>query len=730
MKEKRHEGKPGPYCGRCPYKDQPYVPGDGPDNASVMVLGEGPGMTDARTGRCFSGITGKRLTKQLSYAKLFLSDCWAGNVVMCHVPKSRKPTKTAIRCCRPLLEEEMAKVQPSTVITLGAASFEAFYDGKLAAYHGSKIAGEGYTLVPMYKPDAYDDNPDLLRTIYNDYRGLKDRRQLTPASGDYRLSRAWVKPGNDRYSIDTETTGLDLRSKLLGMSISDSPGEASYIPAMSCPKWTPFMDHTVMHNAKYDLGILESNEVCFIDEWEDVDDTYLLAYCMNKKPLGLKALAIQELQTEMLKYTDVADGDKSLAGVPDEEVAEYASADADMTLRLWEHLWKTSAPWERTLYETIEKPLPGIMAKAQLAGVVVDVDHFEKMSVDMGIELQEWEIYFDSNYGLAPEVLRSPTALAKWLTFRLKRHVHSTEKYALEKLQNLDPIVKDLLEWRPRYKLKTAFVDSILNLQRAGLVFPEFNQTGTGTGRVSCKKPNLQQLPKRGDKTIRKGFTAPPGHVVASLDNSQIDLRSLAYLSQDEEMNRVFREDLDMHDETAMDIIGNVEELSRRLAKTANFLTVFGGGAAALAMKTGVEEDIAYDFMDRYWDRHPGVKNWVEDTHQKLMDLGYVETVYKRRRYIPKVYTRERGAALREGQNMPVQGTSADVLKLQQAAVADIAIPFGQIHDELDFYLPEEHAVEMCRELKARMEGVDCPFKLKVECAVGPNMGEMEKVAF
>jgi DNA polymerase-1 len=738
LKEKRHEGKPGPFCGRCPYRDEKMVPGYGPSTATYMVLGDFPGVFDARKGRLFTGMSGKRLEKQFSHAKLFLSDCWLGSVVRCHVPsrKNRKkatPTPTSVKCCRPLLEADLDDVQPTVVITLGTTAFGAFYDGLLTAYHGARIQGDGYVLVPMFAPDAHDDNPDLLRVIYQDYRGLRDRPQLEAVSGNYRMA-VFQEPTNDRYAVDTETTGLDLRSRLLGMGVAHDTGEAVYTPDNQVPRGRYWLGHATMHHAKYDLGVLDSNGVSdCMEDWEWVDDTMLLAYCMNKKPLGLKPLAIQELHLEQVPFKDVAH-QKSLVNVDPEIVATYCCADADLTLRLWDYLWKLATARERRLYLDIERPLPPVFAAMQLRGVHVDVEYFEELAAaqDKQLALLARRIRQTPECGaLVPEVLSSPTRLSTSLSALLRIGLRSSDKFALDKVAKRHPVIPLIQEWRELYKLKTAFVDSILGLERGGMVYPEFGQTATSTGRLNCKGPNLQQLPKK-TKTIREGFPAPEGYVVVTIDNSQIDLRSLAYLSQDEEMLRCFAEGLDMHSETSTSLLGSAEEDMRRIAKTANFLVVFGGGADALAMKTGADPELAYNFMDAYWERHPGVKAWVEATHAKLVQDGFVETVYGRRRYIPKVYTRERGAAFREGQNMPVQGTSADVLKLQTLAVSKTnvgALMFGQIHDELDLYVPADRAEERIRVLVKAMESVDCPFDLKVEAMMGPNLGDQTKVA-
>ena len=735
LKEKPHPGKPGPYCGHCPYKDSALVPGGG-GKGGVMLVGAGPGEADVRAGHRYAGNTGKRLGMQLGKAGLLLGDCWVDDVVQCHVPKTRKPTKTAMRCCRPQLEKSMAACQPHTIITLGAPALEAFYPGgKIAVYHGQKIQAEGYLLVPMYQPNAYDDNPDLLRVIAQDYAGLKKRPTLKVNDGTYSLSKktGWPAMANDRFAVDTETTGLDLRSDMLGASFSDSPGFGVYWEAKRLRHQDHVPDHAVMHHSKFDLGILDSNGIVGIDDWHDVDDTLLLAYCMNKKPLGLKSLVAQELHVEMLKFADLAEGD-TLEGLEPKDIKDYACGDADMTLQLWNHLWSQAMSRERRLYETIEKPLPRIMAKAQLAGVLVDVPYFERLSIALQAEL--WTRYQDmlkleGCRELNMDVLTSPTKLAAFLTKLLKRHVPKTAKFDMDRLKGLHPVVPLMMEFRSKQKLKTAFVDSILALQRGGLVFPDFNQSGTSTGRWSCSKPNMQQLPKRTDKTVRQGFIAPDGFVVLCIDNSQIDLRSLAYLSQDYELNRIFREDRDAHEETANLLKGGEDvETARRVAKTANFLTVFGGGEDALAMKADVALQVAHDFLEAHKLKHPGIYEWVGHTHDSLTKLGYVETAYGRRRYIPKVYTRERGAAFREGQNMPVQGTSGDILKLQLAAASKVCIPFSQVHDELDFYVEKKHAKEQARELVRLMESVECPFTLKVEAAMGPSLGELKKLKF
>ncbi len=720
LKEKRVKGKPGPYCGQCPYKDQPMLPNTTEVSSSIMLVGEGTR---------YSGLSGRRLERQLSRAGIRMSEVGKTNVVRCQVPKTRKPTKTAMRCCRPLLEETLAACGPQVVMTLGAEAFSAFYPGNLRDYHGARIRGEGYELIPMYKPDAFDDNPDLLRTINNDYKGLRTRKVLEPIDGEYRVGKARPRMGNDRYSVDTETDGLPLTSNLLGVSQTDTPGQATYTPARHYPKGVKFPDHVVMHNAKYDLGILQSNGVANVEDFEDVDDTMLLAYCMGRKPLGLKTLAVQEMGLEMKKFVDVSDDGKTLVGVPDAEVADYSGADADATLRLWNHLWPRACARERNLYEKIDKPLPPILARMQLEGVLVDVKYFTGLGNQMGKALADMERGLLSNFGLEADTLRSPAALSRWLAATLKHSIESTDHETLKALKKEHPVVEQIDAWRVLFKLKTSFVDSLLNLQKKGMIFPQFGQCGTRIGRFNSSDPNLQQTPKRMDKTIRKGFPARPGTVVCAIDNSQLDLRSLAWTSQDSKLMRIFPPyNADAHDEAAMEMFNKIDPDRRWLAKMCNFIVTYGGGPGALSRKTDLPEEQTTKFLNLYWDTHPELRGWVERVHRQAYDQGYLDDMYGRRCFFPALYTGDRHRGERQAQNFPPSGTSADVMKLQLAAASRMALPFATVHDELDFYLPEKEWRDMVPELVRAMQTVDCPFPLKCEASVGPTLGTMRKL--
>ena len=293
-------------------------------------------------------------------------------------------------------------------------------------------------------------------------------------------------------------------------------------------------------------------------------------------------------------------------------------------------------------------------------------------------------------------------------------------------------------QYRKVQKLKSGFVDSILGLQEEGMVHPVFNQVGTVTGRMSSSEPNMQQLPKREDKTIRRAFIAPPGFMVVTFDNSQIELRVLAYESGDPVMNEILKGGGDIHTETALRIFGKVDDFLRRLAKTINFGVVFGISPKGLAKKINVEggktgrtvtEDEAREFIRAYFKTFAMVERYILGLHELVISKGFVETWMGRRRYIPKVHMpAHRSAALREAQNSPIQGGASEVIKLQMIAVTEAALPFAQVHDELVFYLPAKSYARKAMEIAKLMEGIDCPFNLKVEAKAGLNFGDVESL--
>jgi DNA polymerase-1 len=576
----------------------------------------------------------------------------------------------------------------------------------------------------------------------DDFYGLKSRPMMRQLKGEYQVKDTYTL-SSELCAMDTETEGLEIGAKLIGLAVSEVPGEATYLHGDGVFNFVRSNSqiNTVFHNAKFDLMALATNGVP-VETFNSIDDTMVLAYCMNKRHLALKDLVLQELHLEMQRFEDIAI-DGSLIGVPVEKVAAYCGSDTDGTLRLFRYLWKNADPREKRLYTVVEKPLMPILSKMALNGVYIDVKYLEELGKEMDASLGKLLEGMEAKYHVTREMLQSPKQLSDFLYKKLGLPVlketetggPSTDRFALDGLEDKHPAVATINQFRKQQKLKTAFVDSILKLQVDGKVYPTFNQVGTVTGRMSSSSPNMQQLPKREDKTIRRAFIAPPGFVVAAFDNSQVELRVLAYESGDPAMNEILEAGGDIHDETALRMFGELTEFNRRVAKTINFGVVYGISPKGLARKinaeskktgTSITESAAEKFIEIYFDTYKNVERYIDKVHRSVQQVGFVETWMGRRRHIYKVHIpRHRAAALREAQNSPIQGGASDVIKLQMAAVAGVALPFAQIHDELVFYLPTKTYMKQVAEIKKLMEGIDCPFELKVDAKVGPNLGEL-----
>lgn len=722
-------------CAKCPLRGRPFVGGRGGGVGCTMLVGEGPGTDDAKSGRAYSGLNGKRLEKLLERAKIDPEACRFTHIVQCHVPKSRAPTKRMALSCRSFIEAELARFRPKMVITLGETAFAAFYPGKLKGYHGTKIDGEGYTLVPMYKPDAFDHAPDLLGVMHDDFAGLSRRPKIRQLEGEYCIDVDYSL-ATDRASLDVETTGLDLRSEVVGMAVSEAPGEAYYFHGKHALAWLDGREFgaVVMQNAKFDLGVLESSGIP-MSSFGNVDDTMLLAYCMERRNLGLKDLVLQELNLEMGRFEDLAKDGETLVGVPAGEVAAYCGADADGTLRLWERLWGSANARERKLYLDVEKPLVSILAQMELRGIDVDVEYLGRLGVEVDAEMDSVAEKLKLKFGLQRDALTSPKKMQDFIYRKLGLSISaltdpdnpSTGRRILERIRHEHEAVDLILRFRELSTMKNSFVVGIINRARDGRLYPSIKQAFVVTGRMSTENPNFQGIPSRRTSEFRKAIVAPEGYKVVAFDNSQIDIRALAYISKCPVLNAVFERDGDIHAETSMAIYGDVEGTHRFEAKAANFMPVFGGTYIGLARRTGLSEEAAQKFLDRWYEHYYGVAAWIKDLKAQALSDGYVDTIYGRRRHIPGLYTNKRSHALRQAQNMPIQGTSADVLKLQMIAVPKVLLPFAQIHDELDFYIRNGELAETIGEIKLAMEGVDCPFKLKVDVGVGPSLGELKK---
>ena len=576
----------------------------------------------------------------------------------------------------------------------------------------------------------------------------------------------------DIVAFDTETDGLSpLRCGLVGISLAYGGSdactcEAVYIPighheggqlprgqvlsalseffASPVPK--------VAHHAKFDMHVLYSAGV---ELRGLVDDTLLAAYVSdaNRQSNGLKDLAWDLLHYRMTPIKDlIGAGSKqiSMDRVPIAECAPYAAADAAVTLELRGRLLDLLASDRHGIYRRVEMPLIDVLCRMERHGVGLDGELLGQLSVQLADRIAALESEARELVGESFN-LNSPKQLEVLLFDKLQlRHVRktktgrSTDAAVLEELVGEHPVVAKILEFRQLTKLKNTYIDvlpSFVN-PRTGRVHTSYNQHIAATGRLSSDQPNLQNIPIRTDlgRRIRKAFVpCTPGNLILSADYSQIELRILAHVARDEAFIAAFEADQDIHTATAAQIFqvapAEVTPEMRRKAKAVNFGVAYGQSAFGLARALGIPQQEAREFIDAYRQKYAGVYRYTIETVARAHQVGYVETLLGRRRYLPGLRSSnrmERDAAERAAINAPVQGTAADLIKIAMLGVDRALRDAGlatamvlQVHDELVFEVPPDELEAAQRIVREQMEGamqLDVP--LKVDQHAGPTWQE------
>jgi DNA polymerase-1 len=573
------------------------------------------------------------------------------------------------------------------------------------------------------------------------------------------------------FAFDLETTSLDpMSARLVGLSFSPAPGEAYYIPVghvglepieqlpleQVIARLKPLLEDQssakLTHNGKYDTAVLAEYG---INVKNVTFDTMLAAYLLGEKSLGLKALTFSKLAIEMTPITDlIGSGAKqiSMSQVEIARAADYACADADMTRRLKAMLepeLHQQGLWQ--LFSDVELPLMPVLMRMERNGVALDANLLRQMSHRLGEQLLKLEAEIYNSVGHQFNI-NSPQQLSTVLFDDLRlaparktKGGYSTGAAVLEELRGVHPVIEFILNYRQLSKIKSTYIDALPNLinPKTRRVHTSFNQTRTATGRLSSSEPNLQNIPVRGElgKEVRQAFIAPPGSYLLAADYSQIDLRALAHLSQDKSLLAAFRHDEDIHSATAAQVFGvepsAVTPDMRRVAKTVNFGVIYGMSDYGLEQATGLSREEAAHFIAAYFEKYPGVKQYLELTKEKARKEGHVQTILGRRRSIPEINSQNRQvreAAERMAINMPVQGTSADIIKVaminldremeKRQLKSKMLL---QVHDELIFEVPQAEREEM-RQLASELmsTALELSVPLKVDIKTGKNWGEME----
>ncbi|MEQ1510771.1 MAG: DNA polymerase I [Sphingopyxis sp.] len=620
-----------------------------------------------------------------------------------------------------------------------------------------KVAPSGSTALPAYPPI--------------------DRARYECVTTLDALDR-WVTQARaiGHVAVDTETASLDsVTGTLVGVSLSTAPGNGCYIPLGhggydllsekpeqialidALARLGPlFADDAVLkigHNLKYDMGVLAQHGVTIAP----YDDTMLLSFALDAGAHGhgLDELAKLHLDHQCIAFKEVCGTGKSqisFAEVPLDRATHYAAEDAEVALRLW-HLFRHRL-WQEggtRIYEQVDRALPATVIAMERRGISVDREALARLSRTFADDMARLEVAIHAEAG-GPFTIASPKQLGEILFDRLglkggrkgKSGDWSTDVGELERLERDGvPIARMILEWRQVAKLKSTYTDALQEQinPKTGRVHTSYSLVGAQTGRLSSTDPNLQNIPIRTEtgRQIREAFVAAQGNVLIAADYSQIELRLAAHIANVPQLKEAFAEGADIHSRTAIELFGEVSRDTRAKAKTVNFAILYGISRWGLAGRLEVSSDEAQAIIARYFERFPGISDYIRETLEGARAVGYTETLFGRKTWFPRLTSpnqTERQGSERAAINAPIQGTSADIIKRamarMDAALANAGLSqvqmLLQVHDELVFEAPQALADAAIPIIKRVMMGAAEPLvklsvALEVEIGVGTSWG-------
>jgi DNA polymerase-1 len=611
--------------------------------------------------------------------------------------------------------------------------------------------------------------PEEKRLEEKDYRLITDRDEFLALLEELKKAKC--------FAIDLETTSpYPMWADLVGVSLSHTPDQAFYIPIGHHPPETknliresnqlplpwvleqlkPILEDgetkKVGQNLKYDWIVLTRYGICL----QGIHcDTMIASYLFNptKHNHNLSEIAQEYLDRAVMEYKEVAGvGAKAVTfdQIEPERVKDYSCEDAEVALQLSQLLLpKLEQEGFKDLFHHVEIPLAIVLAKMEMNGVKIDIDLLQEFSKEIETQLQQ---KMERIYGLAGEVfnINSSQQLGKILFDKLKLPVvkktktgYSTDVDVLTRLSLQHDLPLEILGYRNLSKLKSTYIDTLPKLihPKTGRVHTSYNQTVTATGRLSSSDPNLQNIPIRAEEgnRIRQAFIPEKGWRIASADYSQIELRILAHLSQDETLMEAFHKEEDIHTRTASEIFGvpmeKVTPSMRREAKVINFGIIYGMSAYGLSQQLGSEPKVAQAYIDEYFKKYPQVQTYIEKSLEETRQKGFATTLLHRRRYLPDIHSPNavvRQASERMAINTPLQGTAADIIKLAMIHIQNRIEELGlsmkmimQVHDELVFETLEEERQKALSMIQEEMETVvKLSVPLKVSIHSGKNWAE------
>jgi DNA polymerase-1 len=598
-----------------------------------------------------------------------------------------------------------------------------------------------------------------------------DRSMYETVTSEEALDR-WIAEARSQgfVAVDTETDCIDcIVARLVGISLATAPNQACYIPVghgggdllSDAPTQLPLAlvmgklktlleDPSVLkigHNLKYDWVIFAKAGITVAP----YDDTLVMSFDLDagRSGHGLDELAKTHFEHECIAFKTVCGvGRKQITfdKVPLDVATEYAAEDADVTLRLWQRLKpRMGVEGVARVYEMVDRPLVATIARMEQRGIKVDCDYLAKLSGTFATEIAKLEEQvFEAAEG--PFTIGSPQQLGLVLFERLglkggrkgKNGQYSTDVTELERLAGEGiPVARLILEWRQLSKLKSTYTDALqaqINPD-SGRVHTSFSLSGAQTGRLSSTEPNLQNIPIRTEigRQIRDAFVAAPGHVLMSADYSQIELRLAAHMADVPQLKDAFARKEDIHNMTAEELFGTVDRETRNKAKTINFAILYGISSWGLAGRLGVSREEGKSIIDRYFQRFPGIQNYINETTASVREHGFTTTLFGRKTHFPNIRSPQQN--LRQGSeraaiNAPIQGTSADLIKramnrmdaaLDNAGLREVRMLL-QVHDELVFEVPlgqEQAAADVVRSVMGRAAEPTLTLDVPLDVDVG-----------
>jgi DNA polymerase I len=605
-----------------------------------------------------------------------------------------------------------------------------------------------------------------------------DRSLYETVTTEAALDR-WIAVARARghVALDTETDGRDcITAKLVGISLAVECNMACYIPlehggddmfaerpeqlpaALVLARLKPLLEDPAIlkigHNLKFDWIVLDRRGICVAP----YDDTLVMSFNLNAGGLashGLDDLAKQHLDHQCLTYKELCGSGTKQIGfhqVPLDRATEYAAEDADVALRLWKR-FKARMPLERVarVYEQVDRPMVAVIGRMEREGVKVDRAALKALSAEFDSQIAVLEEQICGEAG-CQFTIGSPKQLGDILFDKMglkggrkgKSGVWSTDVNELERLQRDGvPIARLVLDWRQLTKLKNTYTDALQEQinPETGRVHTSYSLSGAQTGRLASTDPNLMNIPIRTEigRRIRDAFVAEPGHVLLAADYSQIELRLAAHVADVPQLKEAFAAGADIHAMTAQELFGEVNRDTRASAKTINFAILYGISRWGLASRLMITADEAQDMIDRYFDRFPGVRNYIAETLSKVRETGFTTTLFGRKTHFPGIRSKvqhERQGAERAAINAPIQGAAADIIKRAMARMTPALRAAGvtgtrmllQVHDELVFEAPAHEVEAATAVIRRIMAGAAEPavklsVPLGVEIGSGPNWG-------